>query len=142
MPGSFTSRGAPKSARRNLSALERAIAADENDAYLWFQLGATCRAIGDNARAIEALERALELDPEERAIDRPTRATIFIKLAQIALAHPNDALAAELAEKALTLDARNALALHILGVSRLSLGDEDRARQAFSALATTRTLRP
>jgi tetratricopeptide (TPR) repeat protein len=53
-------RGDPAAARR---LLEQAAAADPGRDELWLKLAAICRATGDIAAALEAVSRALKIDP-------------------------------------------------------------------------------
>jgi tetratricopeptide (TPR) repeat protein len=49
-----------------LSAFERLTGADENDAPAWYNLGLTRAWGGDNARAVEALDRYVALEADEQ----------------------------------------------------------------------------
>jgi tetratricopeptide (TPR) repeat protein len=129
-----TAQGGASRARRNLAALERALRERPDDAYLWFQLGSTRKALGANADAAEALQRALALDREHRQLGRGALATCYAKLAQLALAAGDDRRAAQLAESCLRVETEHALALQILGVARAGTGDAAGALQAFRAL--------
>jgi tetratricopeptide (TPR) repeat protein len=57
---------APK-LERNARLLELELARNGGDGYLWFQLGRTRAQSGDPAGALEALERALEICPDDAA---------------------------------------------------------------------------
>jgi Glycosyl transferase family 2 len=130
---SATAQGESRAAR-NQRALERALAGAPDDAYLWFQLGATQKALGQDGRP--ALEKALAL-----GLAADTRATAHLKLAQLALGRHDDRTAAAQARAALAI-ATTALGLHVLGVALIGLGELRAGREALVTLRSRADLNP
>ena len=62
--GGQTAQGGVARARRNLDLLEEALRDAPDDAYLLYQLGATCKAIGDPC-VQDTLERALAINARQ-----------------------------------------------------------------------------
>jgi predicted Zn-dependent protease len=126
--------GGGSRAARNLALLEQLVRAHPGDAYAWFQLGSTKQALGADADAVDAFQRALALDPRGEQLAPNTRATLFAKLAQLALAGREPALAAQLAEACLALEPGRALALQLLGLALLEQGEVAGGRAELEAL--------
>jgi tetratricopeptide (TPR) repeat protein len=127
-------------ARRNLAALERAVAASPDDAYVHYQLGATQKAIGAGDAGRAALERAVELD--EGQLSPAARAALYLKLGQLALARHDDQAASIYAQGSLELAPGSALALHVLAVALIGLGDRETGREVLMALRGRPELNP
>jgi glycosyltransferase involved in cell wall biosynthesis len=137
-----TVQGGVDRARRNLSALEQSVELRPDDAYIWYQLGCTYKAVGRDADAVEAFQRSYALDPHGDILEPEARATLFTKLAQIALGRRQDLIAAEMAEASLATRPGNALALQILGLARIELKDLHGAFLSFSDLLECENLTP
>jgi tetratricopeptide (TPR) repeat protein len=116
-----TAQGGLSRARRNLALIEDALRETPDDAYLWYQLGATQKALGDPA-AGEALTRALALDAQSKALSRETEAAARMKLAQLALARGDDRAAVDEARRCLARQPDNVTALQAMVVGCVSLG--------------------
>ena len=67
--------GGAKRAAEAVAILDRAGALAPGNAALWTQLGVAREATGDRARALQAVERALALDPSD-ALARSTLASM------------------------------------------------------------------
>jgi predicted Zn-dependent protease len=52
-----------------LKALEGIVEADESDPSAWFNLGLTRAWLGDNARALDALARSIDLETDEKRLE-------------------------------------------------------------------------
>ncbi len=133
-----TAQGSVDRAARNLSALERALAAMPDDAYLHYQLGATQQAAGAHADAYASLTRALALG----GLSPEVTANAWMKVAQLALAARDDAIAADAAERCLALRADDVVALQVLGLAAFGLGQLAVARDALTRLLVAPALAP
>lgn len=109
-----TVQGGEVRAERNRRILEKALAADPNDAYCRYQLGNALKLLGRGADAQRAFERALRDDRNKLA--RHHRARLHLGLAQLALGRGDAKEAEKHARKSLEYDAAVAAALQLLGV--------------------------
>ena len=100
---------------------------DQEKAVLVFNEGAEAAQQGDNATGRQKFTEALALDP--------TLAPAWTALATLSWADKQVAEAVSQAEKALTLDAKDARALRILVEGYTQLGDTVKAKAASEALA-------
>jgi hypothetical protein len=133
-----TAQGGVDRAARNLAALERALAAAPDDAYLHFQLGATRQAAGAPADAHASLTHALALG----GLSPEVTANAWMKVAQLALAAQDDATAADAAQRCLTLRPDDVVALQVLGLAAFGLGQLAVARDALTRLLVAPALAP
>jgi tetratricopeptide (TPR) repeat protein len=136
-----TAQGSVERSHRNLAMLERAVREHPDDAYAWFQVGCTYKAMGMDEDAVDAFGYANSLDPEGK-LDAGTRATMFVKLAQIALSRREFEVACEMAEAGLAARPGNALALQLFGLARIEMGDPAGALPVFEALLACVNLNP
>jgi cytochrome c-type biogenesis protein CcmH/NrfG len=125
-------------AARNSAALQRALAATPDDAYLHYQLGATQQAVGAHADACASLTHALALG----GLSVEVTANAWMKLAQLALAAQDDATAVDAAERCLALRADDVVALQVLGLAAFGLGQLAVARTALTRLLAAPALAP
>jgi tetratricopeptide (TPR) repeat protein len=121
-------------AQRNLVLLDEAVRDAPDDAYLVYQLGATQKAIGAHEAAEVSLARALELQANTHALSSSAEADARMKLAQLALARGDDAIALEEAKGCLAVDPANVIALQMLIVAAITLEHLPDAALACRAL--------
>lgn len=126
-------------ASRNLASIETALAANPGDPYLRFQLGATLLALGDRSRARSALELA---DATSEHLPPASRATVRIKLAQIALADGDDPRALGYAQRALQDAPLDAVALQVAAVALIGVGAIPQGLAAFRTLIEHQAVTP
>lgn len=120
-------------ARRNLALLVDATRDESGDAYLLYQLGATQKAVGDDAAA-DSLARALALHAQSPALSRSAEGDARMKLAQLALARGADGEALAEATRCLAVDPTNAIALQTTIVAAVTLERFAEAAVAARAL--------
>lgn len=98
------------------------LAAEPGAARAWNELGLACEESGDSAAAVEAFERATDLDPD---YGRP-----WNNLGRLALVAGDLERAREHLERAVLLGPGNAVAWHNLAALQLRLGQPELAREA------------
>jgi len=115
-----TAQGGQSRARRNWALLQKALAATPNDAYLLYQAGATCKALGDEAGATAYLQRALagaaELEPA-------VQDKLLMKLAQLALAADDFAATVQYGRQSLALNPDNIVSKYVVALALMFQGD-------------------
>jgi glycosyltransferase involved in cell wall biosynthesis len=119
-------------ALRNLRLLERDRAERPDDPYAAFELGCTFRALGRDDEAVREFTHALDVD--RGRLRREARATLLLRLAQIALGRRHDREAARLAQESLALVPGEALALQVHGLASIGTGQLAAALDDFHAL--------
>lgn len=132
--------GGRSRARRNLALLEKQVEHRPRDPYVLYNLGCTYKTVGSLAAARGALEAAETND--HGALDASSRLGLQTRLAQIALASGQDAVAVARARKALGISPTNPVALQIVALGLVAIGDRAGAISAFSKLRQSPALNP
>lgn len=113
-----TVQGNDSRALRNLHLLEESVKTSPNNPYLLYQLGATYKQMGEDQKAKEVLERAKQMDGG-RILLAETRALMYMKLSQLALAGNEYGSAVRYAKKCLAIEPNNLIGLYVIGVALL-----------------------
>ncbi|HKI45474.1 MAG TPA: glycosyltransferase [Balneolales bacterium] len=113
-----TVQGNDSRVRRNLQLLEKSVKEYPDDPYLLYQLGATYKQMGEEQKAIEILRKA-ELVDDGRILLTETRALLYMKLSQLALAGDEYGNAVRYAKKCLAIEPNNLIGLYVIGVALL-----------------------
>ena len=119
-------------ALRNLRLLERERAERPDDPHVAFELGCTFRTLGRDDDATRELTHALQI--ERGRMRREARATLLLRLAQLALGRRDDREAARLAQESLALVPGESLALQVHGLASIGTGQLAAALEDFRAL--------
>ncbi|AKU93775.1 UDP-glucose--Lipooligosaccharide beta 1-4 glucosyltransferase [Labilithrix luteola] len=127
-------------ARRNLTLLEKQVELTPRDPYVLYNLGCTYKAVGNLAAARGALEAAEAND--HGALDASSRLGLQTRLAQLALASRQDAIAVARARKALAISPSNPVALQVVALGLVALGDRAGALAAFAKLRRSPVVNP
>lgn len=125
-------------ALRNLRLLERERAERPDDPHVAFELGCTFRALGRDDDATRELTHALQI--ERGRMRREARATLLLRLAQLALGRRDDREAARLAQESLALVPGEALGLQVHGLASIGTGQLAAALEDFRALGQAPSL--
>jgi tetratricopeptide (TPR) repeat protein len=113
--------GGQRRALRNLRMLEAAVARSPDDPYLWYQLGATYKALGDAEMAAKALSTVLRMAPDglgDGILDK-----LHQKLGQLALGKEDYPTALRHARESLARNPNNLASLYVAGLACVFLGD-------------------
>lgn len=113
-----TVQGGDSRAQRNLQLLEAAVRERPGDPYLLYQVGATYKQMGQNQKAEEHLKKAEQADGG-RVLLAGTRALMYMKLSQLALAGDEYTGAVRYAKKCLAIEPNNLIGLYVIGVALL-----------------------
>jgi hypothetical protein len=124
-------RTAALAATRGASA-ERERAERPDDPHVAFELGCTFRALGRDDDATRELAHALRV--ERGRMPPAARATLLLRLAQLALGRRDDREAARLAQESLALVPGESLALQVHGLASIGTGQLAAALEDFRAL--------
>ncbi len=119
-------------ALRNLRLLERERVERPDDPHVAFELGCTFRALGRDDDATRELAHALRV--ERGRMPPAARATLLLRLAQLALARRDDREAARLAHESLAIVPGESLALQVRALASVGTGELARALDDFRAL--------
>jgi len=106
--------------RRNLPILEAITKENPNDAFSWFKLGETYKALQQSQSALDAFTKALSVPKDQRLDDR-TREILFVRQAQLELHQDRYLESLNSAEMSLNLNSENPLTLYVASVSALYL---------------------
>ncbi|MGE5620298.1 MAG: glycosyltransferase [Sphingomonadaceae bacterium] len=107
--------GGERRAVRNLGLLEAAVSRSPGDPYLWYQLGATYKSLGDNEKAEQALRAVLGMDWEglgSGLVDK-----LHQKLAQLALGRQDYPAALRHARESLARNPENLASMYVAGLA-------------------------
>src|SRR5690606_31649538 len=102
----------PQRALEFMAAVEARLEQKPESTQYWFVLARSAMEVGDYARAVNAYERILPLDPEASIVKGELAQAMFLRdknRLRPAIVH--------LAESALLLDAQNTTALGLLGIN-------------------------
>lgn len=132
--------GGDSRARRNLAALEKAVANSAADPYLYYQLGVTYKSLGNHQRAYDTLQKALELD--ESILDSGALDKLNMKLAQLALAQDNFGQAMHYAQQSLTHNPNNLTSLYIIALANMFSGNVQQAYPYFIRIRRAPNVNP
>ncbi len=124
-------------AERNLILLKAALDKDPADAYLWYQLGVTEKALGHFKDSDSALAKA-QRTPLGPTID----GDLAMRRSQLALERDDFANCIAQADRALALDPSQPIALQCRAVAHLQLGQVDRAVADLRKVLALSVLRP
>lgn len=120
-----TAQGQNLRAARNLEILESALKDSPDDPYLHFQMGITCKSLGENQRAYGYLLKVLELD--YKVFGASLLARLYMKLGQLALIFDDYRNAEGYAQKSLAYNPDNVISLYVLALALLYQGKMQQA---------------
>jgi Flp pilus assembly protein TadD len=120
--------------------LEKQAKLHPEDPFVLYNLGATYKAVGNLDAARRTLEAAAKFD--RGALSSTVREGLSMRLAQLALAAKQDAVAVEHARKALAISPANPVALQVLALGLLAANDLAGAVDAFTKLRASPSLDP
>ena len=103
---------------------ERAKELSPQTMHWWYYAGLTYEQLNENEQAIEAYQKALELDASYGAL--------YVRLAGLLLRTDRER-AEQLCQRALELNPENPTALYTLGLGREAAGDQEEAQKKFEA---------
>ncbi len=127
-----TAQGGVSRIKRNYDLLREAIRKSPRDAYLYYQLGATLKGMGQFIEARQAFMKALDYNRGE--LGTALLEKLYARLAQLALALDNTTEALQFARKSLELNPQNLVALYALSLSMLFQYQFEEALQGFRAI--------
>jgi len=127
-------------AGRNTAALSKLAETRPTDPYVHYQLGCAHQAAGDLGKAHASLRRARDLDCD--GLPAHVRGGLALRLSQIALRRREDREAVALATESLSVDPHNSIALQVLAVASVGVGDVDGGHAAFVRLRGRPDVRP
>jgi hypothetical protein len=132
--------GTDSRAARNRRILETVLAREPRDPYLHYQMGATRKAMGDPRGAYESLLHAKHLGAERLGSTVAER--LHMKLAQLALWDDDNPAAARYARECLAINDENIIAMQVLGMALIALGDFAAAGGWLDRVGRSDRLRP
>ncbi len=132
--------GGDSRARRNLAALEKAVANSAHDPYLYYQLGVTYKSLGNQQLANTTLQKALKLD--QQTLDSTTLDKLNMRLAQLALAQDEFIQAIRYAQQSLTQNPNNLTSHYVIALANMFSGKLQQAYPYFIQIRRAPNLNP